>query len=240
MSNALEAAFKAVSALTSWADNVIIEGHVEPDQDFVSDVIEPVRRAVIVVVNCLSLHIGKRSLARGNSLPDITSESCDHGPGHDSILDLSPIKPPLLPRISLHADSAPPLPPKHTKPRFDKSFEEMIVQSGGLRHEDWFTTPTFDVAAAMARLGHVGQHRISSHHSHQKQQMYNNHHQVYNNDRTLPSPRGGLETTLPDNNSTPTRSGYQMSRVHWPTGRKLDLIIIKIKYYSGSLSIFYV
>ena len=58
MKSSMDASFKAVSALTSWADNVIIEGHVDPCEDYILTIIEPVRRAVIVVVNHLSAHIG--------------------------------------------------------------------------------------------------------------------------------------------------------------------------------------
>ena len=145
-------------------------------------------------------------------MPDITSD-----PGHDedldstvglsqssdSILDLSLVKPPLFPKHSLNSDFdvAPPLPPKHMKPRFDKSFEDLIAHSYSLRHMEWLnnaplenTYPTFEIHRPRQSLI-------------RRTQLYNNH----SLDKSLPSPKG-LDTTLPDQsfeysnetNSSPT------------------------------------
>ena len=76
LNSALQNAFKSVSVLTAWADSVIIEaGHMDAGTDFVEEIIEPVRRAVIIAVNCISVRVGHKSLSRGNSLPDITSDN---------------------------------------------------------------------------------------------------------------------------------------------------------------------
>jgi len=132
----LDSAFRSVSVLTSWADTVIVSGEVEATDTVMENIIEPVRKSVIVVVNLLSGRIGNKNLTRGSSLPDITSETM--GPesslglslSSDSILDISPVKPPLLPKVSSNSyDSAPPLPPKHLKPRLDRRLEDLISRS---------------------------------------------------------------------------------------------------------------
>ena len=72
---ALDVAFKAVSALTTWADSVIVNGEVvDPCESFIETIVEPVRKSVIVVVNLLTVRIGRQKLGRGNSLHDITSD----------------------------------------------------------------------------------------------------------------------------------------------------------------------
>ena len=139
------------------------------------------RCAVIVLVNCIAARVGPGGLGRGSSLPDITSDLPDE-PGlalsqsSDSILDLALQKPPLLPRVSIGApDPAPPLPPKLARPRFDRSFEDLLAQSYSLQSRalDWpqsASTPRSSQSRSRAQ-------RLI--------------------DRTLPSPHG-LDTTLPD------------------------------------------
>ena len=174
----LQAAYKAVAALTAWADTVILGESVTGDQ--VEKVVEPVRCAVIVLVNCIAARVGPGGLGRGSSLPDITSDLPDE-PGlalsqsSDSILDLALQKPPLLPRVSGPPDPAPPLPPKLARPRFDRSFEDLLAQSYSLQSRalDWpqgVNTPRSSQSRSRAQ-------RLI--------------------DRTLPSPHG-LDTTLPD------------------------------------------
>jgi hypothetical protein len=136
----LEAAYRAVAGLTAWADTVILGLTVTGEQ--VEQVIEPVRRAVIVLVNCIALRVGPGGLGRGSSLPDITRPE-DEGDGlplsqsSDSILELGlhPGAPPLLPRTVSGAaqEPAPPLPPKLPRPRFDRSFEDLLAQSYSLQ-----------------------------------------------------------------------------------------------------------
>ena len=139
----LDSAFRSVSVLTSWADTVIVSGEVEATDTVMENIIEPVRKSVIVVVNLLSGRIGNKNLTRGSSLPDITSETM--GPesslglslSSDSILDISPVKPPLLPKVSSNSyDSAPPLPPKHLKPRLDRRLEDLISRSYSFHQGD--------------------------------------------------------------------------------------------------------
>ena len=174
----LQSAYKAVAALTAWADTVILGESVTGDQ--VEKVVEPVRCAVIVLVNCIAARVGPGGLGRGSSLPDITSDLPDD-PGlslsqsSDSILDLALQKPPLLPRISGPSEPAPPLPPKLARPRFDRSFEDLLAQSYSLQSRalDW----------------PQGVHTPRSSQSRSRAQRLI--------DRTLPSPHG-LDTTLPD------------------------------------------
>ena len=186
LNSALQNAFKSVSVLTAWADSVIIEaGHMDAGTDFVEEIIEPVRRAVIIAVNCISVRVGHKSLSRGNSLPDITSDnttfdqSVDLSQSSDSISSIG--KPPLLPKHSEY-DQAPPLPPKHLKPKLDR-FEDLLAHSLSLHSMDWRSPsevayPTFELNKPRQSLIRRTQF-ISSH------------------DKSLPSPRG-LDTTLTD------------------------------------------
>jgi Rap guanine nucleotide exchange factor 1 len=200
---ALDVAFRAVSALTTWADSVIVNGEVDPCENFKETIVEPVRKSVIVVVNLLTGRIGRQKMCRGNSLPDITSsekvqaeEDTASATGHldnssglshssDSILDLSPTKPPLLPKFSLNSNrtfdaaaTAPPLPPKHLKPRLNRRLEELISRSYSFHHQgDWLL---------QAEAGGGGP------------LYFNNRHNYQAFDKSLPSPNGGLETTFLD------------------------------------------
>jgi hypothetical protein len=162
---ALDSAFVSASQLTSWADKVIIQGQVEHSDTVIEKIIEPVRKSVIVVVNLISVRIGSKNMTRGNSLPDITCDSpdLDHANGDDddvdidggscstyggaclsfsseSILDISPVKPPLLPKLR-STESAPPLPPKNLKPRIDKQIEDIISRSISFQNRDLMLTP---------------------------------------------------------------------------------------------------
>ena len=194
LSSALQNAFKSVSVLTSWADSVIIEGgNVDnaAETDFINTIIEPVRRAVIIAVNCISVRVGHKSLSRGNSLPDITSDandtfdqSADLSHSSDSISNIG--KPPLLPK---HCDTeaAPPLPPKHLKPKLDR-FEDLLAHSLSMHSMDWGAHneaaypafPTFEPNQPRQSLI-------------RRTQFINSHH-----DKSLPSPVGGLNTTFND------------------------------------------
>ena len=195
--SALQNSFKAVSVLTAWADSVIVKGGQmteEPHEDYVDTVIEPVRRAVIVAVNCISVRIGAKSLARGNSLPDITSDNCTDyeqdevglSQSSDSLQTLC--RPPLLPKQSeiRDHDEAPPLPPKNLKPRLDR-FEDLMANSLSLHSIDWSMDnngvkafPTFELNKPRQSLIRRTQFIKSRHH-----------------DNSLPSP-SGLNTTFAD------------------------------------------
>lgn len=181
VTKALESAFRSVSHLTNWADSVIVSGEVDSTESVLENIIEPVRKSVIIVVNLLSYRIGNKNLTRGNSLPDITSESQDQDSSiglslsSDSILDLSPVKPPLLPKISLYAsDSAPPLPPKnHLKPRLDRTLEDLISRSYSFHQGDSLNSSYYGLAGFQPRYGYPAANK------------------------SLPTP-DGLETTLLD------------------------------------------
>ena len=204
LSRSLQNAFKAVSVLTSWADSVIIRGGQMADElheDYVDTVIEPVRRAVIVAVNCISVRIGAKSLARGNSLPDITSDTCavyeKHGAlsqSSDSLQNFG--RPPLLPKQSemRDRDEAPPLPPKNLKPKFDK-FEDLVANSLSLHSIDWSMDRDGVKAFPTFELNKPRQSLI------RRTQLINSRHL----DTSLPSP-SGINTTFTDHsfdNSSP-------------------------------------
>ena len=173
LTSALQSAFKAVSVLTSWADSVIIRGgqmEAGAEDDYMDTVIEPVRRAVIVAVNCISVRIGAKSLSRGNSLPDITGGGLGAELGRST--DSLHLVPPLLPKARGY-DEAPPLPPKHLKPKLER-FEDLLAHSLSLHSLDWSARPAPQSVARRAQFAGARDH-----------------------DQSLPSPRG-LDTTLPD------------------------------------------
>ena len=199
LSQALQNAFKSVSLLTSWADSVIVRGgQLEAeDQSPTDTIIEPVRRAVIVAVNCIAVRLGKKSLARGNSLPDITNDDCpDFGGGEadlshssDSILNLG-VKPPLFPKQSdAGYEEAPPLPPKHLKPKLDK-FEDLLAHSFSLHSMDW--SPSLVNTQSGVRFPRYELNRPRQSLIRRTQRL--NTHSL---DKSLPSP-AGLDTTLTD------------------------------------------
>ena len=200
--SALQNSFKAVAVLTAWADSVIVKGGQMTEEsheaDYVDTVIEPVRRAVIVAVNCISVRIGAKSLARGNSLPDITS---DNGTDYDQddvgdvgCLSLSSdslqtlCRPPLLPKQSERRDQeeAPPLPPKNLKPRLDR-FEDLMANSLSLHSIDWSVDNNGIKAFPTLELNKPRQSLIR-----RTQFIKGRHH-----DNSLPSP-SGLNTTFAD------------------------------------------
>ena len=205
---ALTECFKSVSRLTSWADSVIVRGgEVETDTS-TDTIIEPLRRSVIVAVNCISARLGNKSLARGNSLPDITNDDCPEfgseadlcqSPG--SILKLG-AKPPLFPRQSdAGYEEAPPLPPKHLKPKLDK-FEDLLAHSFSLHSMDWSQNlPNNEIRFPRYELTRPRQSLI------RRTENVASH----NLDKSLPSP-AGLDTTFQDQsfeysydtNSSPT------------------------------------
>ena len=62
----------SVAKLTQWADRVITEGRVDPSEDYVNQVIEPVRFAVnSLASNLLAISIVPKSTSFHNSLPDL-------------------------------------------------------------------------------------------------------------------------------------------------------------------------
>ena len=183
----LETAFLSVSRLTSWADKVLVTGEVEEAESALENVIEPVRKSVIVVVNLIAGRIGHKNLTRGNSLPDITSESPEPpASGYalslstESVLDATATKPPLLPKISLCAsESAPPLPPKHLKPRLDRrALDDLISRSYSFHHGDILSAADYYGFARATRL--------------------TPHYGLSAANKSLPVPEG-LDTTLLDN-----------------------------------------
>ena len=62
----------SVAKLTQWADRVITDGCVDPTEDYVNQVIEPVRLAVnSLASNLLAISIVPKSTSFHNSLPDL-------------------------------------------------------------------------------------------------------------------------------------------------------------------------
>lgn len=140
-----------VAKLTQWADRVIIDGCVDPSEDYVGVVIDPVRNAVIVLANHL-LAISTtvpRATSFHNSLPDLASpDEPRPGPGREA---------PSLPSRLQKGASAPPLPPKQhvtSKPTGSSSYSQSD-DSVDCHHQnvDWFSNPLFDNGAGLLRPG---------------------------------------------------------------------------------------
>ncbi len=181
-------------------------------------VVEPVRRAVIVLVNKLNRvksggggDSDTASLRGGNSLPDVR--------GGDELM--SP-KPPMLPKRPPHehhhhrhhhthrhhhrhkcrrnkslssppsSPPPPPLPPKHNV----RVPVDLTDLGGGRRNSsnshgaDWFSNPLFDQPPSSGRPSGATVGKMS---------LY----ETSFIDSQLPSPRASLDTTLPDNCNFP-------------------------------------
>merc|ERR1711863_32216 len=51
---AMENVYSCVAKLTQWADRLIVEGHIDKEDDYISKIIDPLRKSVIVLANAIS------------------------------------------------------------------------------------------------------------------------------------------------------------------------------------------
>ena len=158
---AMENVYSCVAKLTQWADRLIVEGHIDKEDDYIEKIIEPLRKSVLVLANAIasSDEPNRRSTAgMRRSLPDVLAiegyELADKDKHHKPMQPKTPPSPPPKPRSNMYAKKAPPLPPKATPSRLTVSFSEDEIDSSdpfssdnvgteGAKHLDWFSNPLF-------------------------------------------------------------------------------------------------
>jgi hypothetical protein len=159
----------AVAKLTQWADRVITDGCVDPTEDYVNQVIEPVRLAVnSLASNLLAISIVPKSTSFHNSLPDLASPEREAPAGSSSRQPMSYVDQAPGPPTGSAVSRPPPLPPKSkSQSQSDDSMDPIMSSSDNANaHVDWFSNPLFD--SDLAR-------RSSSNHHH------HHHHRPRNN-----------------------------------------------------------
>ena len=158
---AMENVYSCVATLTQWADRLIVEGNIDKEDDYLSKVIEPLRKSVLVLANAIvnSEEVYRKSTAGiRRSLPDVLAIEEYSLEKKDNVTKkISKNKapsPPPKPMGNLYSKTAPPLPPKailgknsvsFSEDDFDSSepFSADNVGSEGAKHLDWFSNPLF-------------------------------------------------------------------------------------------------
>ena len=160
---AMENVYSCVAKLTQWADRLIVEGSIDKEDDYLSKVIEPLRKSVLVLANAIvnseeAYRVSSAGIRR--SLPDVLAieeYSLDTKADNNSTDKLSQTKPPSpppKPKTNLYSKKAPPLPPKGNLGKNSVSFSEDDIDtsdpfsadnvgSEGAKHLDWFSNPLF-------------------------------------------------------------------------------------------------
>jgi hypothetical protein len=142
----------AVAKLTQWADRVITDGCVDPNEEYVKQVIDPVRAAVNALAsNLLAICAVPRSMSLYNSLPDLASPDRDEAAHHQNVVDAANTR--QQPRSFNEATTTgsgghhrpPPLPPKgKSHSQSDDSMDPLSSEPSTSAHVDWFSNPLFD------------------------------------------------------------------------------------------------
>lgn len=180
ISSATKAMCSSVAKLTQWADRVITDGCVDPTEDYVNQVIEPVRSAVNTVAsNLLAISVVPKSTSFHNSLPDLASPEREKA----SVSMPCPVE---------KRHGAPPLPPKSkSQSQSDDSMDPVMSSASDSAHVDWFSNPLFDTEANLNSRRHRNR---SGHHHHR-----HHHHTKKRSSRAFSeSSELTLDTTLPD------------------------------------------
>ena len=126
----------AVAKLTQWADRVITDGCVDPTEDYLNQVIDPVRLAVNALAsNLLAISIVPKSTSFHNSLPDLASPERENPTQQRQPMSYVEPRPP-------------PLPPKSkSQSQSDDSMDPVMTSACSESvnaHVDWFSNPLFD------------------------------------------------------------------------------------------------
>ncbi len=149
----------AVAKLTQWADRVITDGCVDPTEDYVNQIIDPVRQSVNALAsNLLAISVVPKSTSFHNSLPDLASPERETPPKavkekSDNAQSMSYIDAKSSKHHHHHHHHhhrPPPLPPKSkSQSQSDDSMDPVITDINA--HVDWFSNPLFDTAADCSR-----------------------------------------------------------------------------------------
>ena len=160
---AIENVYSCLAKLTQWADRLIVEGSIDKEDDYVTKVIEPLRKSVLVLANAIanSEELNRKSTAViRRSLPDVLAieeyglEQKDKEYETNIKSKGKPPSPPPKPKTNLYSKKAPPLPPKANLGKNSVSFSEDDIDSSdpfnadnvgseGAKHLDWFSNPLF-------------------------------------------------------------------------------------------------
>ena len=93
--SAMDSVYASVANLTQWADRLIVEGKVDPTEDYQGGVVDPVRKSVEALA-ALVTDLDRapnvpaelpKSTSMHNSLPDITAMGVAAGGGGDKVAD---------------------------------------------------------------------------------------------------------------------------------------------------------
>ena len=193
ISQSSKAMCSAVAKLTQWADRVITDGCVDPNEDYVNKIIDPVRISVNALASNLNaISIVPKSTSFHNSLPDLASPERENS-SEAKKQPMSYVDPPR----------PPPLPPKSkSQSQSDDSIDPMLMSSSDApsAHVDWFSNPLFERSHH-----HRGHHGHSHHHSHRSHRRSSKRSSRTFSENSLEksaaaSSSGGevLDTTLPD------------------------------------------
>lgn len=182
ISMATKAMCSSVAKLTQWADRVITDGCVDPSEDYVNQVIEPVRSAVNTVAsNLLAISVVPKSTSFHNSLPDLASPERPEKAANNAVSMPTEKRPP-----------APALPPKSkSQSQSDTDSVDPVISSASdtNAHVDWFSNPLFDTETNLNSRRH--RNRSGGHHHR------HHHHNKKRSSRAF-SESSELDTTLPD------------------------------------------
>ena len=154
---AMSAVYSAVAKMTQWADRLIVEGKVDPSEDYRNGVIEPVRRSVTTLAKLVTdldssskISVLPKSSSLHNSLPDIASGKNEDEPEKKTSTSSASDKTTSFyhpkfevsrPPNAKFDESPPPLPPKSGNAR--KSTQESFEDSFDKQQLDWFSNPLF-------------------------------------------------------------------------------------------------
>lgn len=174
----------AVAKLTQWADRVIMDGCVDPTEDYANQIIDPVRVAVnALAANLLAVSVVvPRSTSLHNSLPDLASPDREDkklfgGQAPDST------------DFVRERGRPPPLPPKSkSQSHSDDSVDHTEAVTTSTANVDWFSNPLFERRS--------GSRSRSKKHRNSSSRMPGSESSSFeNNSKTTSSE---LDTTLPD------------------------------------------
>ena len=201
----------AVAKLTQWADRVIMDGCVDPTEDYVNQIIDPVRLSVSALASSLVYHSGAskvpRSTSLHNSLPDLASPDHD-GAKFDAAINKSGsskqhhsyVEPGSERNQHPAASGAttttyhhrpPPLPPKSKSQSQSDDSIDALSSEAVPANVDWFSNPLFQSNCQRrpkSRGSRNSKKRASSIRTYSESSV----------DGSVASKSSELDTTLPD------------------------------------------
>ena len=195
----------AVAKLTQWADRVIMDGCVDPTEDYVNQIIDPVRLSVSALASSLVYHSGAskvpRSTSLHNSLPDLASP--DHEEAKFEAINKSGSSKQHHSYVEPGSGNAaasgattyhhrpPPLPPKSKSQSQSDDSIDALSSEAVPANVDWFSNPLFQSNCQRrpkSRGSRNSKKRASSTRTYSESSV----------DGSVASKSSELDTTLPD------------------------------------------